>query len=117
MPGASPARVTLPILDATTLAAACRQMLADARAAFDALAVLPLDAATPASVLDEWDRIAIALENIEGPIAILNNVHPDKSVRDAADEAIRSLSTFQVEVFQNEALFARVQAVTPDTPA
>ena len=44
------------------------------------------------SVLDEWDRIAIALENIEGPIAILNNVHPDKSVRDAADEAIRSLS-------------------------
>ena len=73
MPGANPARVTLPILDATTLAAACRQMLADARAAFDALAALPLDAATPASVLDEWDRIAIVLENIEGPIAILNN--------------------------------------------
>ena len=26
------------------------------------------------------------LENIEGPIAILNNVHPDKAVRDAADD-------------------------------
>ena len=117
MPGANPARVTLPILDATTLAAACRQMLTEARAAFDALAAVPLDDVTPASVLDEWDRIAIVLENIEGPIAILNNVHPDKSVRDAADEAIRSLSTFQVEVFQNEALFARVQAVTPETPA
>src|SRR5262245_17538711 len=110
-------RVTLPILDATTLSAACRQMLADARSAFEALAALPVGEATPVSVLDEWDGIAIALENIEGPIAILNNVHPDKNVRDAADDAIRSLSTFQVEIFQNEALFARVQAVTPETPA
>ena len=117
MPEAAPQRVTLPILDAITLSAACRQMLADGRAGFEALAALPLGDATPASVLDEWDRIAIALENIEGPIAILNNVHPDKSVRDAADEAIRSLSTFQVEIFQNEALFARVKAVTPETPA
>jgi thimet oligopeptidase len=117
MPDAAASRVTLPVLDAITLTAACRQMLTDGRAAFDALAALPLDQATPASVLDEWDRIAIALENIEGPIAILNNVHPDKRVRDAADEAIRSLSTFQVEIFQNEALFARVQAVAPETPA
>ncbi len=117
MPEDVPQRVTLPILDATTLSAACRQMLADARAAFEALAAKPLGDATPAAVLDEWDRIAIALENIEGPIAILNNVHPDKSVRDAADEAIRSLSTFQVEIFQNEALFARVQAVAPETSA
>jgi thimet oligopeptidase len=117
MPEAGPRRVTLPILDATTLSAACRQMLADGRAGFEALAALPLGDATPASVLDEWDRIAIALENIEGPIAILNNVHPDKSVRDAADDAIRSLSTFQVEIFQNEALFARVNAVTPESPA
>jgi thimet oligopeptidase len=110
-------RVTLPILDAVTLTAACRQMLTDARTAFDTLAALPLDDVSPHTVLDEWDRIAIALEDIEGPIAIFNNVHPDKAVRDAADEAIRSLSTFQVEVFQNEALFARVQAVEPETPA
>ena len=68
-------------------------------------------------MLDQWDAIAIALENIEGPIAILNNVHPDKSVRDAADAAVRSLSSFQVEVFQNEALYQRVQAVRPTTPA
>ncbi len=117
MAGAAAARVTLPVLDATTLTAACQQMLTDARAGFDALAALPLERATPESVLDEWDRIGIALENIEGPIAILNNVHPDKTVRDAADEAIRGLSAFQVEVFQNEALFARVKAVIAETPA
>ena len=110
-------RVTLPILDAVTLDAACRQLLTDAREAFDRLAALPLDRATPATVLDEWDRITVRLEDIEGPIAILNNVHPDKAVRDAADEAIRALSSFQVEIFQNEALFARVQAVSPATPA
>jgi thimet oligopeptidase len=109
-------RITLPILDAVTLEAACRQLLADAREAFDRLAALPMSAVTPASVLDEWDRIAIALENIEGPIAILNNVHPDKAVRDAADDAVRQLARFQVEIFQNEALFARVRAVQPGTP-
>jgi thimet oligopeptidase len=110
-------RVTLPILDAVTLEAACRQMLADARAAFDRIVALPLDEVTAANVLDQWDAIAIALENIEGPIAILNNVHPDKSVRDAADAAVRSLSSFQVEIFQNEDLYHRVQTVVPTAPA
>src|SRR5262245_46019121 len=115
IPGDPVSRITLPILDAVTLEAACRQLLADAREAFDRLAALPMGAVSQATVLDEWDRITIALENIEGPIAILNNVHPDKAVRDAADEAVRQLARFQVEIFQNEALFARVSAVEPTT--
>ena len=110
-------RITLPILDAVTLTAACTQIVADARAAFERLAALPLAEVTPATVLDEWDRIGLLVENIEGPVSILNNVHPDKAVRDAADDAIRQLASFQVEVFQNEALYARVQAVVPTTPA
>src|SRR5690606_31302440 len=108
---------TLPILDACTLTAACTQILAEARAGFERLAALPLADATPASVLDEWDRLGQLVENIEGPVSILNNVHPDKAVRDAADEAVRQLAAFQVEIFQNEALFERVQAVSPGTPA
>ena len=110
-------RVTLPILDAVTLTAACRQMLAEARTRVTELEAMPLDQATPESVLDRWDADAIALEDIIGPVAILNNVHPDKAVRDAADDCIRELSRFQVEIFQNEALFARVRAVAPQTPA
>ncbi len=110
-------RITLPILDAVTLTAACTQIVADARAAFERLAALPLDEVSPATVLDEWDRIGLLVENIEGPVSILNNVHPDKAVRDAADEAIRALASFQVEIFQNEALYARVQAVVPSTPS
>jgi thimet oligopeptidase len=111
------ARVTLPILDAVTLRAACTQMLSEARERVAALEALALADATPESVLDRWDADAIQLEDIVGPVAILNNVHPDKSVRDAADACIRELSRFQVELFQNEALFARVRAVTPRTPA
>ena len=110
-------RVTLPILDAVTLTAACTRMLSEARDRMAALESLPLEAATPESVLDRWDADAVYLEDIIGPVAILNNVHPDKSVRDAADDCIRELSRFQVEVFQNEALFARVKAVVPKTAA
>ncbi len=110
-------RITLPILDAVTLTAACTQIVADARTAFERLAALPLADVTPSTVLEEWDRIGLLVENIEGPVSILNNVHPDKAVRDAADEAIRLLASFQVEVFQDEALYARVQAVKPATPA
>ena len=110
-------RVTLPILDAVTLTAACTQIVADARAAFERLAALPRPEVSPEAVLHEWDRIGILVENIEGPVSILNNVHPDKAVRDAADDAIRRLASFQVEIFQNEALYERVRAVVPVTPA
>jgi thimet oligopeptidase len=109
-------RITLPILDAITLTAACRQVLADARARVQELESLPLPAVTPESVLDRWDANAALLEDVVGPVAILNNVHPDKGVRDAADACMRDIASFEVELFQNEALFARVQAVVPVTP-
>ncbi len=109
-------RITLPILDAITLRAACRQMLTDARARVKELEALPVEVASAETVLDRWDEDAMALEDIIGPIAILNNVHPDKSVRDAADACMREIAAFQVELFQNEALFARVRAVTPALP-
>ena len=38
-------------------------------------------------------------------------------MRDAADAAVRSLSSFQVEIFQNEDLYRRVHAVRPTAPA
>jgi thimet oligopeptidase len=113
----STSRVTLPILDAVTLTAACTQILTEARARMVALAAVPLDSLTPESLLDAWDDEAIRLEDIAGPIAILNNVHPDKSVRDAADASMRELAVFTTELFQNEALFERVRAIDPMTPA
>lgn len=109
-------RTTLPILDAVTLTAACRQMLSDARERVRDLEQLPIAGVTPENVLDRWDADAATLEDIVGPVALLNNVHPDTSVRDAADACMRDIASFHVELFQNEALFARVQAVVPGTP-
>jgi len=109
-------RVTLPIFDAQTLTDTCARALASARARVAALEQLPLAEVTPERVLDEWDANSTALEDIVGPIAILNNVHPDKAVRDAADAAMRDISSFHVEVLQNETLFERVRAVSPETP-
>ena len=110
-------RVTLPIFDAQTLTDTCARALAAARARMAALEQLPLADVTPERVLDAWDANTTALEDIVGPIAILNNVHPDKAVRDAADAAMRDISSFHVEVLQNEALFERVRAVSPETPS
>jgi thimet oligopeptidase len=115
-PAPSPPRVTLPILDAVTLTAACAQLLGDARARVRALEQVPLGESTPERILDQWDADSIMLEDVVGPIALLNNVHPDKAVRDAADAALRDVASFHVELFQNEALFQRVQALEPHTP-
>jgi thimet oligopeptidase len=113
----APPRVTLPILDAVTLTAASTEMLRDARGRMLALQAVPFAEVSAARILDQWDADAMFVEDIVGPIAILNNVHPDRAVRDAADAAMRQLASFQVELFQNEALFERVRAVVPDTPA
>jgi thimet oligopeptidase len=114
-PNTVPPRITLPILDAVTLRAACTQVLTEARSKMATLAGFPLEEVTPERVLDTWDEEAIRIEDVAGPVAILNNVHPDKSVRDAADAAMRDLALFTTELFQNEALFERVTAVTPVT--
>ncbi len=116
MPG-PPERVTLPILDAVTLTAAWREALRAAREQVRKMEEIPLDEVTPENVLDQWDRDSIALENVSGPISILNNVHPDRSVRDAADPVMVELASFSTEVFQNEKLYERVLAVRPGSPA
>jgi thimet oligopeptidase len=111
------ARITLPILDPVTLTAAVAHTLNDARGRVRALEAVPLDQVSPETILNQWDENAIALEDVLGPVAILNNVHPDKAVRDAADAAMREFASFHVELFQNESLFERVRRVEPRTPA
>ena len=106
-------RVTLPILDAVTLTSSCNDALRRSRAAVADMERLPLAKVSVETVLDRWDKDAIAVEDVIGPVAILNNVHPDKAVRDAADACILEYSSFTTEVFQNEKLYARVRAVKP----
>lgn len=116
-PTSSFERATIPILDDVTLTAAWERMLQIARERVRALECLPLGEVSPPTVLDQWDLDSILLEDILGPADILGSVHPHKKVRDASDACLLQAASFSTEVFQNEKLYERVQAVKPNTPA
>ena len=110
-------RATIPVFDAGELRDAAAAALHEAKRRMDEIASVSMSSVTPASVLDAWDRTSIVIEDVYGPISLLNSVHPDKSVRDAADQALIDESVFMTEVFQNEALYERVRSVVPATAA
>src|SRR3954454_19739572 len=106
-------RATIPIFTAADLTTAAESPLAEARRHMNEISAIPLTRADAQTILDAWDRANISLEDAFGPISLLNSVHPDKDVRDAADVALVQESIFMTEVFQNEALYERVRAVAP----
>lgn len=106
-------RATIPIMDASEVARACEQALEYARALLHRIESVPLDSASVENILDIWDAAATALEDAFGVISLLNSVHPDSDVRDAADVALVQESSFLTDVFQNDAFYARVQRVVP----
>jgi len=108
-------RATIPIFDAIELRTAAHDALAEARERLSAIENIPLENVTPESVLDAWDRTSIGLEDVYGPISLLNSVSPDGDVRDAADQALIDESVFVTELFQNERLYERVLRVQPAT--
>ena len=105
-------RITIPILDDVAIKLVCTQSMLDAQARF-----AKLEQASDVDVLNEWDDITIDLENAIGPIAVLNNLHTEAKVRDAGQDCLVKISSFQTEIFQNEKLFQRVNAVKPESPA
>lgn len=110
-------RATIPILDAAQVTRAAEEGLAEARRRLARIESMPLDGRDPEDVLDLWDEMATALEDAFGPISLLNSVHPEKAVRDAADVALVHESSFLTEVFQNEAFFERVRRIQPESVA
>ncbi|HUP48957.1 MAG TPA: M3 family metallopeptidase [Thermoanaerobaculia bacterium] len=113
----TPHRPTVPILTADEVTVRAQAAIDDARERLTAIGAVPLDQVEAANVLDEWDRASIILEDAFGVISLLNSVHPDKEVRDAADIALVQESSFVTELFQNEALYDRVRAVKPSSVA
>jgi thimet oligopeptidase len=109
-------RRLLPVLDSATVAASCGQMLADSRDHAAELARLPLASATAETVLEPWDRAAIAREDVLGPVSILANVHPERRVRAAAEACLQETTRFWTELYQDEALYRRVAAVRTGDP-
>src|SRR3982751_4120848 len=110
-------RATIPILTAEQLSETAARALEDARKRVAAIEALPVEGLTAEAVFDAWDAMSIAIEDAFGPIWLLNSVHPDAAVRDAADRVVIDESVFMTELFQNEALYERVRAVTAATAA
>ena len=110
-------RPTIPIYDARALVAASERALAEARRRVAEIERLPLEKVTPESVLDAWDQMSMMIEDVHGPISLLNSVHPDAEVRDAGDRTLIEESVFMTELFQNEQLYERVRRVVTHTNA
>jgi len=110
-------RATIPILDASEVTRACESALERARELLTRIESVPVESVSVESILDVWDDTATVLEDAFGPISLLNSVHPNSEVRDAADIALVQESSFLTEVFQNEAFYERVQRIAPTSVA
>ncbi len=105
-------RPLVPLYDAAVITQACEAGLAAARAAIAAMGAKK----GPGAIFDEWNRLQIQIEDVLNPVYLLGSVHPDKAVRDAAEQCLQKFTALNTEVFQDEKLFARVSAAQPMNP-
>ncbi|MBC7917587.1 MAG: Zn-dependent oligopeptidase [Rhodoferax sp.] len=96
---------------AAEIPALCDQTIADAKARIEKIKTLPLKQANAKTVLGAWNQLDIALQNMGGPIELLQETHPNPEVRKAAEECSLKLSALPNEYLQSEELFKRVDAV------
>ena len=111
-PAAAEARVLMAVPDAATLAKSCDAGIAKARRTIAAME----RERGPGRIFDEWNRLAIAIEDVGAPAYLLSSVHPDKAVRDAAEPCLQKFTTLNTDLFQSEKLFRRVEAARPANP-
>ncbi len=75
------------------------------------LAVPQGEGRTLENTLIPWNRIAIALKNVDAETGLLASVHPDAKVRSAADEAVRKIAAFVTELYLQPELFRAFSTV------
>ena len=106
---AAPSRPLVPLLDVAGVTRSCDAGLAKARKTIAGMQ----SRRGPGRVFEEWNRLDIVVEEALNPLYLLNSVHPDKAVRDAAEPCLQKYVALQTEVFQDEKLFKRVEAAKP----
>lgn len=112
---APPSRPLLPIYDAQTLRLACKAALNEAREQLLDLESLAISEASVESVLNRWDAMGAAYENVLGPTGLQAHVHPDARVRAAGERCMLESNLFETELFQNFKLYELVAAVETRT--
>src|SRR5690348_11788691 len=103
----TPERPLLTVYDAAGIKQACDDGLARHRKAIAAMEAKK----GAGTILDEWNALAIDIEDVINPIYLLSNVHPDQAARDAAEPCLSAYTALQTEIFQDEKLYARVNAL------
>ena len=88
--------------------------MADARA--DWIADVPVDEASVQTILQQWDRLFAAMNDVIGPAYLLSSVHPDAAVRAAGDACIAKYISFETALYQRPALYERIKAVATNDP-
>ena len=101
-------RPLVPLYDAAALARACDAGLAAAQSRIEAMYATR----GAGAIFDEWNRLSMQIEDLQGPVYLLGSVHPDKAVRDASEPCLQRLNTLGTDLFQSEKLYARVKAAT-----
>lgn len=112
--GLAEARPTIPLLAPDAIPGLCETGLTGLRAQVAQLESLPPARAGDArKVFAEWNALQMALEDLQGPVDILNNVSPEPAVRNNAEACLVSITKFATDLLQSEPLYARFKAVVP----
>jgi thimet oligopeptidase len=105
------------LLTAEQVAPFCKKGLAELRRDVSAMEKLPKPrAGDTKTVLAQWNRLQIKIEDLQGPVEILNNMSPDKAVRTNSEACLIAINKFATELFQSEKLYARFKAIDPADP-
>lgn len=116
---AQPERVAgpapMPLISAQAMPKHCKQHLGLIRSKISALAATPVNS-DAARFLARWNGIDLAMQDLAGPLDLLNNVSPDQKVRQAAEPCLVEFAELYTELFQNRALYQRVRAIRPTDP-
>ncbi|MEO8079547.1 MAG: M3 family metallopeptidase [Caldimonas sp.] len=95
--------------DAAALNAACDSGLAGANARVETLE----NHAPDRGWLAAWDDLDGYIEDASGPVYLLENVHPDQAMRDAAQACTLRWADFGSTLGQNESLYRAARALQP----
>ena len=104
------------IPNSTEIPGVCASTISRARTRIQALEKMPLAKIRSTKLLGDWNGIQMALEDLNGPLGLAAETHPDPALRAAAVDCELKLSAFDGEYYQSEALYARFKAAQGKDP-
>ncbi|MDR1310378.1 MAG: Zn-dependent oligopeptidase [Burkholderiaceae bacterium] len=100
----------LPLLGAEEIADTCSRAVTQWKASIAELEAVP--ARTPEGsvrFIKGWNRLQVAVEDVQGVVYLLANVSPDEAVRTAAETCDAEIRKFGAALFQNGKLYRNMR--------